>query len=97
MDTILLIDGENLKGKIKTVFKEASKEKPLWHEYDFKSLFAKVLKGILIDRKIFYFARIKEYEGSKKKSKELIEEQRLLKTHLETQGFEVILSGRVRG
>jgi len=27
----------------------------------------------------------------------LIEEQRLLKTHLEKQGFEVILSGRVRG
>jgi uncharacterized LabA/DUF88 family protein len=27
----------------------------------------------------------------------LIEEQRLLKTHLEAQGFEVILSGRVRG
>jgi uncharacterized LabA/DUF88 family protein len=49
------------------------------------------------NRKVFYFARIKEHEDSKKKSKELIEEQRLLKTHLETQGFEVILSGRVRG
>ena len=97
MDTILLIDGENLKGKIKTVFKEAGKEKPVWHEYDFKNLFNKVLKGLTINRKIFYFARIKEHEGSKKKSKELILEQRLLKTNLETQGFEVILSGRVRG
>lgn len=27
----------------------------------------------------------------------LLEEQRLLKTHLEKQGFEVVLSGRVRG
>lgn len=97
MDTVLLIDGENLKGKIKTVFKESGKEKPLWHEYDFKSLFNKVLKDIPLNRTVFYFARIKEHEGSKKKSKELIEEQRLLKTHLEAQGFEVILSGRVRG
>jgi len=97
MDTILLVDGENLKGKIKAVFKEAQKEKPIWHEFDFSGLFNKVLTGINIDRKIFYFARIKEHEERIKKSKQLIEEQRLLKTHLETQGFEVVLSGRVRG
>ena len=94
---MLLIDGENLKGKIKAVFRESDKEKPTWHKYDFKSLFDRVLEGIEIHRKVFYFARIKEHEESKRKSKELIEEQRLLKTHLETQGFEVILSGRVRG
>jgi len=97
MDIILLIDGENLKGKIRAVFKEAKKEKPVWHEFDFANLFKKVLTGIKIDKKVFYFARIKEHEGSKEKSKQLIEDQRLLKTHLETQGFEVILSGRVRG
>lgn len=97
MDTVLLVDGENLKGKIKTVFKEAGKEKPVWHDYDFKGLLDKVLKGIAISRKVFYFARVKEHENSRKKSKELIEEQRLLKTHLESQSFEVILSGRVRG
>ena len=97
MDTVLLIDGENFKGKIRSVFKEAGKEKPVWHEYDFKGLLEKVLNEIKIDRKIFYFARVKEHESSKEKSKELIEEQRLLKTHLEQQGFEVILSGRVRG
>lgn len=97
MDTILLIDGENLKGKIKAVFKDAKKGKLVWHEYDFKGLFDKVLSGIAINRKVFYFARIKEHPESKKKSKELIEEQRLLKTHLERQGFEVVLSGRVRG
>jgi len=97
MNTILLIDGENLKGKIKAVFKKNGKDKPLWHKYDFKGLFGKVLEGITVDRKVFYFARIKEHEDSRKKSKELIEEQRLLKTHLEAQEFEVILSGRVRG
>ena len=97
MNTVLFIDGENIKGKIKAVFKKAGKEKPVWHKYDFRGLFKKVLEGVTINRKVFYFARIKEHEESKKKSKELIEEQRLLKTHLEAQGFEVILSGRVRG
>jgi len=97
MDTVLLIDGENLKGKIKAVFKEAKKDRPIWHEFNFMGLFEKVLAEIKIDRKIFYFARVKEHKDSKEKSKQLIEEQRLLKTHLENQGFEVILSGRVRG
>lgn len=97
METILLIDGENLKGKIKAIFKSAANNNPTWHEYDFGGLFDKVLKDININKKIFYFARIKEHKNSKEKSKQLIEEQRLLKTHLEKQGFEVILSGRVRG
>jgi uncharacterized LabA/DUF88 family protein len=73
------------------------KDKPIWHQYDFKGLFDKVLAGVAVDRRVFYFARVKEHKESKEKSKELIEEQRLLKTHLEKQGFEVVLSGRVRG
>jgi uncharacterized LabA/DUF88 family protein len=97
MDSILIIDGENFKGKLKSVFKETGKLKPVWHNYDFKGLLSKVLIGMEIQRMVFYFARIKEHQGSIKKSKELIEEQRLLKTHLEKQGFEVVLSGRVRG
>ena len=97
MQTILLVDGENFKGKMKTLFKEAGKTKPIWHEYDFVGLFKKVLDGVPVERKVFYFARIKEHADSKEKSKQLIEEQRFLKTHLEAQGFEVILSGRVRG
>ena len=98
MQTILFVDGENFKGKMKSVFKkDAHRGRVVWNQYDFKGLFDKTLKGIKIDRKVFYFARIKAHEGSVEKSKELIEEQRLLKTHLEAQGFEVILSGRVRG
>lgn len=97
MNIFLLIDGENLKGKIKAIFKENGKEKPVWHEYDFRGLFDKVLGGMTVGRSIFYFARIKEHKESMHKSKELIEEQRQLKTHLEKQGFEVILSGQVRG
>ncbi|MCR4275500.1 MAG: NYN domain-containing protein [Candidatus Wolfebacteria bacterium] len=97
MTTFLLIDGENFKGKIRDVFKEVGKNKPIWHEYDFKGLLDKVLQGIDIEKSIFYFAKIKEDPQTREKSKRLIEEQRLLKTHLEKQGFEVILTGRVRG
>ena len=97
MPTLLFIDGENFKGKIRSVFRDAGKQRPIWHEYDFRGLLEKVLNGITVDRRAFYFARIKEHEESMEKSKQLIEEQRLLKTHLEQQGCEVILSGRVRG
>ena len=97
METILLIDGENFKGKIKAVFKEVEKKRPGWHEYDFKGLLDKVLAGTGVKRKVFYFARLKMHEESREKSQQLIEEQRLLKNHLEQQGFEVVLTGRVRG
>ncbi|MCX6715781.1 MAG: NYN domain-containing protein, partial [Candidatus Taylorbacteria bacterium] len=97
MNTLLIIDGENFKGKLKNIFEDAGKNKPIWHEYDFKGLFDRVLKGFNIDETCFYFARVKEHEKSKVKSKQLIEEQRQLKTHLEKQGFHVVLSGRVRG
>lgn len=97
MKTFLLIDGENFKGKAKEVFKNTGKNKPIWHKYNFNGLLDKVLQGIEINKVIFYFAKIKEDPQTREKSKQLIEEQRLLKTHLEKQGFEVILTGRVRG
>ena len=97
MARVLLIDGENFKGKIRSVFRESKRQRPAWHEYDFKGLLGKVLEGIELDRKVFYFARIKEHGESREKSRQLIEEQRLLKTHLEQQGFEIVLSGRIRG
>jgi len=94
---ILLIDGENFKAKLSAVFKETKRARPKWHEYNFQGLLDKVLADIKIDRKVFYFAKIKEHPETLKKSKDLIEEQRLLKNHLEEQEFEVVLSGRVRG
>ena len=97
MTTVLLVDWENLKRKMGLVFKQVKQPRPQWHEYDFRGLFDKVLSGVNIDKTIFYFAKIKEHEDTKKKSKELIEEQRLLKTSLEKQKFQVVLSGRVRG
>lgn len=97
MKTILLVDGENFRKKVKAVFDSENKNGLNLHEYDFKGLFDKVLEGISINRKLFYFARLKEHPDTRKKSKELIEQRRLLKTHLESQEFGVILSGRVRG
>ena len=97
MASVLFIDGENFKGKIRGVFKSVGKKTPIWHEYDFRGLLDQVLGGLQMDSRTFYFARLKEHESSREKSKKLIEEQRLMKTHLESQGFEVILTGRVRG
>ncbi|MEK7651048.1 MAG: NYN domain-containing protein [Patescibacteria group bacterium] len=97
MESVLLIDGENFKRKMKSVFLSYGRKEPIWHEYDFKGIFGKVLYGVNIDRKIFYFGRIKEDPATLKKSQELIQEQRLLKTHLERQEFEVEFAGRVRG
>ena len=93
----LLIDGENFKRKIAAVLKVSDDKRLIWHEYDFKGLIDKVLKDIKIEHAIFYFARVKEHPDTKEKSKILIEGQRLLKTYLEKQNFEVILSGRIRG
>jgi uncharacterized LabA/DUF88 family protein len=97
MKRILLIDGENLKGKIKAVFENQKENDLIWHNYDFKGLFTKVLEGLEIDEVCFYFARIKMHSQSIEKSKQLIEEQRLLKTHLENSGFKVVMAGSVRG
>ncbi len=99
MKTFLLVDGENFKGMIKKVLKEEGvlSDNFLWHAFDFKGLLDKVLKGIDISEAFFYFAKIKSHDTTKKKSLQLIEQQRLLKTHLERQGFEVILQGNVRG
>ena len=97
MSTLLLIDGENFRKSLAAVFSATDKPFPAWHEYDFQRLFNSVLSGIKVDRCVFYFARLKFHEDTAEKSKKLIEEQRLLKTHLEKQWFEVVLAGMVRG
>jgi len=97
MITFLLIDGENFRKSLSAVFFSSKKDSPQWHEYDFRGLLDKALSGIIIDRKIFYFARLKIHPSTEEKSRKLVEEQRLLKTSLERQGFEVVLAGMVRG
>lgn len=99
MSKILFIDGENFLNKLEEVFKENGIEISDWRSFNFRGLFDEILKGIKLDRNIFYFAKLNAHPDTEKKSKELIEKRRLLKTHLESksQNFEIIISGRVRG
>ncbi|OGY50522.1 MAG: hypothetical protein A3B89_01845 [Candidatus Buchananbacteria bacterium RIFCSPHIGHO2_02_FULL_40_13] len=101
MSTILFIDGENFKRKIKDVFvgeKIIKEEDEIeWTKFDFKGLFDQILQGINIDRRIFYFARINKHPSTLEKSEVLIQKTRSLKTYLENQSFEVILAGNIRG
>lgn len=97
MKTILFIDGENFVKKLKAVLGTDKNSRLQLDAYDFKGLFNKVLKDIKIDKTVCYFAHLKEHPDTKEKSKQLIGEQRLLKNHLQEQGFDVVLSGRVRG
>jgi len=97
MKTILFIDGRNFIDKINSTLNPNGEEDIDFSIYNFKGLIDKVLTKINIDRKIFYFGKLIKHPKTIKKSEELIEKQRKLKTHLEEQGFEVILAGRVRG
>ncbi|TRZ64622.1 MAG: NYN domain-containing protein [Spirochaetia bacterium] len=95
MENILFIDGRNFISKIEEVLN--SKNKIDFSTFNFSGIFDKVLQGVVVNRKIFYFGKIEVYKETEKKSLELIKNQRILKLRLENQGFEVILTGRVRG
>ena len=97
MQTVLFVDGENFLKKLRDVFDSEGQSISEFHLYNFNGLFDKVLENIKIDRKIFYFAKIREHKDTIQKSRELIERRRLLKTHLERTGFEVIIKGNIRG
>lgn len=99
MQNILFVDGRNFIGKIKDIlnFENSRGNQIDFSVFDFAGLFDRVLQGIKIDKKVFYFGKIEKYMETEKKSLELIEHQRVLKLHLEKQGFEVILAGKVRG
>ena len=92
MKNILFIDGRNFLGKINSVKKDID-----FSIYNFNGLISKVLSDVKIDRKIFYLGKLSEHPETINKSKELIEKQRLLKTNLQQNGFEVVIAGRVRG
>lgn len=97
MRIILFIDGRNFITKINSILDQNRNKNIDFSVYNFKGLFDKVLTNVNIDRKIFYLGKLLKHKETLEKSEELIENQRRLKTHLEKQGFEVILAGRVRG
>lgn len=94
--TILYIDGENLKFHLKKVMSLSSQEFDL-NKIDFAKLFSSTLAGIPINCRRFYSAKLRVHPDHIKKSQELIQNQRTLKTQLEKQDFEFIISGNVRG
>jgi len=99
MRNILFIDGRNFISKIRDILnpKNDRENHADFSVFNFDGLINKTLRGIKIDRKIFYFGKIERHAETDKKSLELIYAQRILKLHLEKQGFEVVLTGRVRG
>jgi uncharacterized LabA/DUF88 family protein len=97
MRTILFIDGRNFLSKLGSILNPKGDQQTDYSIYDFKGLVDKVLNGIVIEEKLFYLGKLLKHSETLKKSEELIEEQRKLKTHLDQQGFTVILAGRVRG
>jgi len=96
--TVFYIDGENLKHYLREVLvKEGIQEnKTNIENFNFSSLFEKILKGFKLSERRFYSARVKIYQETLEKSKELVLKQRILKTNLEKQGFNFVISGNVR-
>ncbi len=97
MQTILFIDGRNFLSKIGYILTRDRTKEIDFTNYNFAGLLDKVLAGIIIDKRIVYLGKLTKHKETEEKSDELIEKQRLLKAHLEEQGFEVIITGRVRG
>lgn len=56
MKTILFIDGRNFLDKIKSVKKDVD-----FSVYDFGGLIDKVLLGVKVDKKVFYFGKLSEH------------------------------------
>lgn len=98
MSTYLFIDGENFLYKIEDTLREAGtpKNKINVTTINLASLIASALPDYAITKKLFYSAKLKLFPETKKKSEELIQKQRTLKTNLEKQGFEFVLAGNVR-
>ena len=99
MKKILFIDGRNFVSKMESVLNSQNDKKKEvdFSTYDFSALFAKVLSGIKVDRKIFYMSSLSIHKDTKEKSEKLILKQRNLHNSLNRQGFEIIIAGRVRG
>lgn len=97
METTIFIDGRNFLSKINEVLNLDSRKEVDFSLYNFSGLFEKVLSGLYARKKIFYLGKLLKHPETVKKSEELIDQQRRLKLHLEQQGFEVIIAGRVRG
>ncbi len=101
METVLFVDGRNFIEYLKRTLTQAGYTKmetseELWAQYDFKKLFETVLKDFTVTTVRFYLGKLSQHLQSLDHSRFLIEQQRLLKTHLEQSGCGVQLVGAVR-
>lgn len=96
---VLFVDGENFLYKLEDVLKQELGKGREIVSIDFEKLLDNLFTGIRVDRKIFYTAKLRvyrEFPETANKSRELIANQRRLKTDLEKQGLEVVIAGNVR-
>ena len=99
MSTRLFIDGENLRHYVENVLKDGGRKNKTINDIDLPKLLDNVLKGLKITGRTFYSAKLhiyQEYPKYIEKSKDLIRRQRILKTELEKNGFDFVISGHVR-
>lgn len=97
MNTVVFVDGENFQKKVKQVFAESGLA---WDDKKYGQMrLVKLLRDVL-DEKIteirYYVAKLHVYEETKEKSEELVGLQRALKSNLEAQKVNFIVSGNVR-
>ncbi|MFH1295329.1 MAG: NYN domain-containing protein [bacterium] len=98
MTTHLFIDGENFLHKLEdALIQERIEKKKIDSVHvDLKKLIQLALPNERIAISTFYAAKLRVHEASRAKSLKLIQEQRILKTNLEKQGFTFVLAGNVR-
>ncbi|MEK7592105.1 MAG: NYN domain-containing protein [Patescibacteria group bacterium] len=98
MTTYLFIDGENFLHKLEDALIQQGIEKKKIDSthVDLKKLIQLALPNEHIALSTFYAAKLHVHEASRAKSLKLIQEQRILKTNLEKQGFTFVLAGNVR-
>ena len=70
---MLFIDGRNFIEKINSILNIEEEKIIDFSIYNFSGLIEKVLAGINIDKKIFYFGRLIKHPETIQKSEELIE------------------------
>lgn len=98
MSCTLFIDGENFLHKIEEVLEKEgiTKTKEDIAFIDLDKLLEFPLKGIKLNKKIFYVSRLHYHSDTKRKSQELIGAQRKLRNNLVNLGYEFIIAGNVR-
>lgn len=96
--TYLFIDGENFLYKVEDALVQqgVTKNKIDSVHIDLKKLIQLALPKEHITKSTFYAAKLQKHQATLTKSLKLIQNQRILKTNLEKQGFEFVLAGTVR-